>query len=698
MKRRSCRPTPAHDMASLESMIARAMLEDQPKLRERFRRLARSRRSPRAREHAAGRLQAAVARSLERRRQRERALPAPDLAPDLPISAMGLEISAAIRAHPVVVVCGETGSGKTTQLPKICMRIGLGAAGLIGHTLPRRVAARSVATRVAREMGSELGRAVGYQVRFGARVGSDCHLKIMTDGILLAEIHADPELRRYDTLIIDEAHERTLNIDFLLGYLKDLLERRDDLKLIVSSATMDATRMSGFFRDAPVLDVSGRTFPIEVRYRPPADDSSDALLNAVTETVVGLGSEGAGDVLVFLAGEEEIRDTAAALRRRISRHPAWPEIEILPLYARLPLARQLRIFEPSRGRRVVLATNIAETSLTVPGVRYVVDTGRARISRYSHRHRVQTLPIEPISIASAEQRKGRCGRLGPGVCIRLFSREDLESRPSHPEPEIMRANLAAVLLRIRALGIADLTTFPFLDPPDPRYVSDGERLLGELGAMDELGGLTAVGRRLARLPIDPRIGRMLLEAGDLECVREVLVVASGLTVADPRDRSGNRIAATRAHARFTDPRSDFMTLVNLWNYVEPRMWRLASPRTTSVLSQAPLVPISPARVARCACSAPLPRPRVQPPLANAVGHLRPHSPRVAVRTVAPRGFAHRGVRVHRAQADRISDLPGLWAASQPAEVDSGGGYHRDPPALCASCRRDSPRVDRGGGG
>ncbi len=498
--------------------------------------------------------------------------------PDLPISARRDEIKAAIRDHQVVVVAGETGSGKTTQLPKICLDLGRGRDGLIGHTQPRRLAARTVAQRIADELGTELGELVGYPVRFTDRVSARSRIRLMTDGILLAEIQRDRDLRRYDTIIIDEAHERSLNIDFLLGYLTDLLPQRPDLKLIITSATIDPQRFASHFGGAPIVEVSGRTYPVEIRYRPldpsenaeaqdedeivhhiPARDQTEAILDAVRE----LRGEGSGDILVFLSGEREIRDTAEALRAL-----DLPSTEILPLYARLSTAEQQRVFQAHRGRRIVLATNVAETSLTVPGIHYVIDPGTARISRYSRRTKVQRLPIEAISQASADQRAGRCGRTADGICIRLYSQRDFEGRPRFTEPEILRTNLASVILQMAALGLGDLERFPFVEPPDRRTVRDGRQLLQELGAFDADGMLTKVGRRLARLPVDPRIGRMILEADREVCVREVLVIAAALSIPDPRERPADaEQQAAQKHARFADEHSDFVSYLNLWNYL-----------------------------------------------------------------------------------------------------------------------------------
>jgi ATP-dependent helicase HrpA len=497
--------------------------------------------------------------------------------PELPVSQRRDEIAEAIRDHQVVVVAGETGSGKTTQLPKICLELGRGVRGMIGHTQPRRLAARTVAERVAAELGTPLGQTVGYQVRFTDRVGPATQVKLMTDGILLAELERDRSLRRYDTIIIDEAHERSLNVDFLLGYLVRLLPRRPDLKLVITSATIDPERFSRHFGGAPVVEVSGRTYPVEVRYRPLGEDPGDdrdqtqGILDAVDE----LCREGPGDILVFLSGEREIRDTAEALRGH--RFPHSPGgVDVLPLYARLAAADQHRVFQAHTGRRVVLATNVAETSLTVPGIRFVVDPGTARISRYSHRSKVQRLPIEPVSQASADQRKGRCGRTADGICIRLYSSEDFAGRPEFTEPEILRTNLASVILQMTSLRLGDMAAFPFIDPPDRRSVKDGVDLLGELGALDG-GRLTPVGRKLAQVPTDPRLARMLLEAGRLGCAREVLVIVAALSIQDPRERPADRQeAADERHRRFADKGSDFLTWLNLWRYLHERQAELSS--------------------------------------------------------------------------------------------------------------------------
>ena len=490
--------------------------------------------------------------------------------PELPISQREDEIAAAIRDHQVVIVAGETGSGKTTQIPKICLELGRGVDGQIGHTQPRRLAARTVAERIAEELGSPLGETVGYQVRFTDVSAGDTLVKLMTDGILLAELARDRQLRRYDTLIIDEAHERSLNVDFILGYLRQLLPSRPDLKVIITSATIDPERFSAAFGDAPIIEVSGRTYPVEVRYRPPGDDGDVG--QAIGDAVDELSAEGPGDILVFLSGEREIRDTADLLSGR-------DRLEVLPLYGRLSAAEQHRVFQRPSGsftRRVVLATNVAETSLTVPGIHYVIDPGTARISRYSRATKVQRLPIEPISQASANQRKGRCGRTADGICIRLYSQADFESRPEFTEPEILRTNLASVILQMAAIGLGDIPAFPFIDPPDARNIADGLRVLEELNAFSE-GRITGLGRKLARLPVDPRIGRMILAADRNGCAREVLIIASALSIQDPRERPADaQQAADDKHRRFFDSDSDFTTYLNLWDYLTQRQRELSS--------------------------------------------------------------------------------------------------------------------------
>ncbi|MEY3974766.1 MAG: helicase HrpA, partial [Pseudomonadota bacterium] len=517
---------------------------------------------------------------------------------DLPVSARRDEILAALRKQQVVIVCGETGSGKTTQLPKMALQVALEneaarearavqrvAAGqggdarsasdrgprrprLIGCTQPRRLAARSIAARLGVELNNP--DLVGFKVRFTDNTRPTARLKVMTDGILLAETRSDPDLRAYGTLLIDEAHERSLNIDFLLGYLKRLCKRRPDLKVIVTSATIDAQRFSQHFGGAPVIEVSGRTYPVEVRYRPlpkEAEDSSEAVIEGIVDAVDELARVGNGDVLVFLPGEREIRETAEALRKH---HP--PGAEILPLYARLSAAEQNRVFQPGGARRIVLSTNVAETSLTVPGIRYVVDPGLARVNRYSYRTKVEMLLTERVSQASANQRAGRCGRVAAGVCIRLYEEEDYQTRPPFSDPEIVRSSLASVILRMAALRLGSVDEFPFLEPPSSKAIHDGYQQLQELGAVDELRQITPLGEEMARFPLDPAIGRLILAARDEQCLKEVLIIASALSVQDPRERPPDRAsAADDAHRAFADERSDFMSLLKLWHWYEERL-------------------------------------------------------------------------------------------------------------------------------
>ncbi len=573
--------------------------DDQRRLRRQLDR-ARTTRDPDKRVAAIARVAGAIDRAEVRLVRRQQAVPTIAYPEALPVSQRRDEIAAAIRDHQVVIVAGETGSGKTTQLPKICLELGRGVHGMIGHTQPRRLAARTVADRIAEELHTELGAAVGFAVRFNDQVSDTTLVKLMTDGILLTDIHRDRSLSAYDTLIIDEAHERSLNLDFILGYLKQLLPRRPDLKVIVTSATIDPERFSAHFDGAPIIEVSGRTVPVEYRYRPLADpeagrgdgpgdprgerrsDRPDRFgrdqLQGICDAVEELRAEPPGDVLVFLAGERDIRDAADALRELQLR-----DTEILPLYARLSHAEQHRVFAPHPGRRIVLATNVAETSLTVPGIRYVVDPGTARISRYSHRLKVQRLPIERVSQASANQRAGRCGRVAPGVCIRLYDEEDFASRPAFTEPEILRTNLASVILQMTWLGLGDIAAFPFVEPPDRRAIADGVRLLDELGALeparagDDEHRLSPIGRRLARLPVDPRFGRMVLEADANGCLHEVLIIASALSIEDPRERPSEKAAAAdQHHARFAHPDSDFLSYLELWAYTRERQRALSS--------------------------------------------------------------------------------------------------------------------------
>jgi ATP-dependent helicase HrpA len=512
------------------------------------------------------------------RRSRLTTIEYPD---ELPVSARREDIAAAIRDNQVVVVAGETGSGKTTQLPKICLELGRGASGLIGHTQPRRIAARSVAERIATELHTEPGQVVGFKVRFHDHMHASASVKLMTDGILLAEIQQDRDLLQYDTLIIDEAHERSLNIDFLLGYLKQLLPRRPELKIIITSATIDTARFAKHFDNAPVIEVTGRTWPVEVRYRPPADENDGSMLQSILDAVDEVSAIDRGDILVFLVGEREIRETAEALRKH---HP--PDTDILPLYARLSVSEQSRVFQAHKRRRIVLATNVAETSLTVPGIRFVIDTGLARISRYSVRSRVQRLPVEKVSQASANQRMGRCGRISEGICVRLYDEQDFDKRPHYTPPEILRTNLAAVILQMRALDLGDVEAFPFVDAPETRHINDGYRLLFELGALDQRQQLSPSGGQLARLPVDPRIGRMLLEAAGNGCVAEVLVIASALGVQDPRERPLDRQQqADAAHERFHDERSDFLGLLRLWTFYHEQKKKLSHNKLRKLCKQ-----------------------------------------------------------------------------------------------------------------
>ncbi|WP_433451236.1 ATP-dependent RNA helicase HrpA [Streptomyces sp. CA-142005] len=566
----STHPAPA--LGTLAPRLTELSLRDAHRLGRRLEG-ARKIRKPEARAAVLAEIEAEVGKAEVRMAERRSRVPAIGYPEQLPVSQKKDVIAAAIRDHQVVIVAGETGSGKTTQIPKICLELGRGVRGMIGHTQPRRIAARTVAERVAEELKTPLGESVGWKVRFTDQVNPDAtFIKLMTDGILLAEIQTDRELRAYDTIIIDEAHERSLNIDFLLGYLAQLLPKRPDLKVVITSATIDPERFSRHFGDAPIIEVSGRTYPVEVRYRPLLEEDSDDAdrdqITAICDAVEELQAEGQGDILVFLSGEREIRDTADALEKKKYRFT-----EILPLYARLSHAEQHRVFQPHTGRRIVLATNVAETSLTVPGIKYVIDPGFARISRYSHRTKVQRLPIEAVSQASANQRKGRCGRTSDGICIRLYSEEDFLARPEFTDAEILRTNLASVILQMTAAGLGDIEKFPFIDPPDHRNIRDGVQLLQELGALDPAQKdprkrLTDTGRKLAQLPVDPRLARMVLEADKNGCVREVMVIAAALSIQDPRERPADKQAqADQQHARFKDETSDFLAYLNLWRYI-----------------------------------------------------------------------------------------------------------------------------------
>ncbi|MCH8257286.1 MAG: ATP-dependent RNA helicase HrpA, partial [Proteobacteria bacterium] len=527
-----------------------------------------------------------IERSIELVEKRQAAAPKPTYPESLPITGTVQEISAAITANQVIIVSGETGSGKTTQLPKICLEIGRGIQGIIGHTQPRRIAARTVAHRIAEELDVKFGEQVGYQVRFTDQTNPETHINVMTDGILLAETQQDKFLEAYDTLIIDEAHERSLNIDFLMGYIKRILPKRPDLKVIITSATIDVESFSKHFNDAPVIEVSGRTYPVEVHYRPltestRARDSDElmyqGILAALHETSqLEKGRAQAGDVLVFLAGEREIREVAQLIRRSTLLNKGSRKLEVLPLYSRLSVDEQNRVFQRHAMRRVVLTTNVAETSLTVPGIRYVIDPGFARISRYSYRSKVQQLPIEAISQASAQQRKGRCGRVTDGVCFRLYGQEDFDARPEFTQPAILRTNLASVILQMLQLRLGDMSKFPFLERPDQRQINDGFHLLNELQAVDKARKITRLGKDIARFPLDLRLARMLLEAGRTGCLSEMLVIASALSVQDPRERPlEHQQAADEAHKQYWHEQSDFMAFVNLWNSYEDERQKLS---------------------------------------------------------------------------------------------------------------------------
>lgn len=599
-----------HKLNQQHALLPQCMLADRYPLRRKLQQLATALKAGKPDQRLFLETHRRIEASVAKFTQRQQGLPAPDFPPELPVSDKRQEIAEAIAKHQVVIVCGETGSGKTTQLPKICLQLGRGVAGLIGHTQPRRIAARSVASRIAQELGSPLGEVVGYKVRFNDKVSADNYIKLMTDGILLAETQGDRFLNAYDTIIIDEAHERSLNIDFLLGYLKQLLPKRPDLKVIVTSATIDADRFSRHFNDAPVIEVSGRTYPVEVRYRPlgkpgliskeveapedesdlellgqdlmgvkrkaraearwlQEDDEEEAIEEAILDAADDLLRLGDGDILVFLPGEREIRDTAEHLRKYQGRSAKLRHVEVLPLFARLSIEDQQKIFRRSGTTRIVLATNVAETSLTVPGIKYVIDTGLARVNRYSPRAKVEQLQIEKISQAAARQRAGRCGRVSNGICIRLYSEEDFNARPAFTDPEILRSSLAAVILRMAALRLGDVAEFPFIEAPSSRLINDGYQLLQELGAVDAERQLTEVGRQLARLPVDPRMARMILSAKKENCLCEILIIASALAIQDPRERPmDKREAADQAHAKFSHESSDFMSFLKLWDFYD----------------------------------------------------------------------------------------------------------------------------------
>jgi ATP-dependent helicase HrpA len=521
-----------------------------------------------------------IDKSVSSRNRRLACIPALNF-PDLPVTGKKDDIAKLIKDHQVLIVCGETGSGKTTQLPKICLSLGLGAAGFIGHTQPRRIAARTVADRIAEELGEPLGKSVGYKIRFNDKTHADSLIKLMTDGILLAESQNDPYLNQYDTIIIDEAHERSLNIDFLLGYMKWLLPKRPDLKLIITSATIDQLRFSKHFNNAPIIEVSGRTYPVDIRYRPintdkdeeESDETSDDLQRAILDAVDELYRDLRGDILIFLSGEREIRETTDSLKKH---HPT--QYEILPLYSKLSVGEQERVFNPKGGKlRIVLATNVAETSLTVPGIRCVIDTGHARISRYSHRSKIQRLPIERISQSSANQRAGRCGRVAEGICIRLYSHDDYVARPEFTEPEIMRTNLSAVILQMTSLNLGEIEDFPFLEPPEDKMIRDGKNALHEVNALDKQGKLTEIGKQLAKFPTDPKLARMLIAAEKQHCLTEVAIIVSALSIQDPRDKPADKMPQAEAkHAAFRKEDSDFLTLLNIWNQFEEQKKHLSN--------------------------------------------------------------------------------------------------------------------------
>ncbi|MBW8191901.1 ATP-dependent RNA helicase HrpA [Neiella marina] len=560
----------------LNQQLALCMLADQGKLRGRWHGLKKIR-DEQKREQVSQKIQQSIEASQSRRQARANNLPTVSYPEQLPVSQKRDEIAQAIVDHQVVIVAGETGSGKTTQLPKICLELGRGIGGLIGHTQPRRLAARSVASRIADEMDSKIGEHVGFKVRFSDHTSPNSYIKLMTDGILLNEIQQDRLLRQYDTIIIDEAHERSLNIDFILGYLRELLPKRPDLKVVITSATIDPERFSKHFDGAPIIEVSGRTYPVEMRYRPLAeDDQSQDLHDAIVAAVDELSAEGPGDILIFMNGEREIRDLADTLSKQNYR-----STEILPLYARLAASEQQRVFKPAAGRRLVISTNVAETSLTVPGIRYVVDPGTARISRYSVRSKVQRLPIEAISQASANQRSGRCGRVAEGICIRLYSEEDFNARPEFTEPEILRTNLASVILQMAMLNFGDIEAFPFVEKPDTKTVRDGIRLLEEIGAAQFSGRgsvtLTALGNKLARFPVDPRLSRMLLHGAEHGAGKELAVICAALGTQDVRERPlEKRSQSDQCHAQWNDKSSDFMAMLNLWQGIEAQQQELSN--------------------------------------------------------------------------------------------------------------------------
>ena len=563
---------------SLFNLLAKVKLADKPRLKKRLLNLKKITNEDK-KLLAQGQIAAAINQSIVDKQAKIDNLPKINYPEVLPVVENLSVIKKAISEHQVVILAGETGSGKTTQLPKICLELGRGVDGIIGHTQPRRIAARTVANRIADELNSPLGRFVGYKVRFNEQVSEHSYIKLMTDGILLAEMQTDRLLRQYDTLIIDEAHERSLNIDFILGYIKQILPKRPDLKVIITSATIDTTRFSEHFNQAPIIEVSGRTYPVDILYRPLLQEASEQddidVITGILQAVDELTTISAGDILIFLNGEREIRDTAIALERANLSHT-----HILPLYARLTVQEQNKIFQPHTGRNIVLATNVAETSLTVPGIKYVIDPGTARISRYSYRTKVQRLPIEAISQASANQRSGRCGRVSAGVCIRLYSEDDYLARPEFTDPEIIRTNLATVILQMLSLDLGSISDFPFVQPPDNKNINDGVRLLEELAAIDNNGQqvkLTKAGQLLAKFPIDPRLSKMILTAIDLGCIEQIFIIVSAISIQDPRERPHEKQqAADEKHNRFKDPQSDFVSLLNLWRYIAEQQAELTN--------------------------------------------------------------------------------------------------------------------------
>lgn len=557
----------SEQIQQLKLLIIQCMLSDRFRFTKKLKYLSSSKDVTKA----LSQLEQQISRSILTAEARQTCKPKPSFPMSLPVNEKQDDICKAIEENQVIILCGETGSGKTTQLPKLCLKIGRGTYGMIGHTQPRRIAARSVAARIAEELNTELGESVGYKIRFADKVNKNSHIKVMTDGILLAEIQNDPFLQNYDTLIIDEAHERSLNIDFILGYLKQLLPKRPDLKIIITSATIDPERFAKHFEQAPIIEVSGRTYPVEVRYRPLNNDEAQgeqretqkdqahAILNAIDE----LSHESSGDILVFLSGERQIRETADVLRKH--QHKLT---EVIPLFSRLSNTEQQKVFKSSSQRRIILATNVAETSLTIPGIQYVIDTGYARISRYSYRTKVQRLPIEKISQASANQRKGRCGRTSDGICIRLYGEDDFNNRPMFTDAEILRTNLASVILQMHNIRLGNIEKFPFLDKPDSRLVKDGYQLLDELQAMEKQK-ITKIGKVLSRFPIEPRYARMLLTAKEFSCLNEILIIVSALSIQDPRERPlDKQQQADQAHSQFKDDKSDFVSFINLWNFYQ----------------------------------------------------------------------------------------------------------------------------------